>query len=148
MKAFVYGKMSQHAVSAVSFLAENYGSGIPLSSAQIAQARDLSKPAVAKILTILSSAGLIKGVPGPHGGYSLARHPKNIALLDVVMQFESMDGELPCPLGPGWCGNGPVCPVHDQLEKLRDTADELLRSSNFGGFVKVVSLGVVCEKLS
>jgi len=136
MNAFVYGKMSQHAVSAVSLLAERYGDGTVLSSGQIAEGRNLSKPVVAKIMTILSAAGLTHGVPGPNGGYCLTRDPAEIALLDVVQHFETVETSIPCPLGPDWCGNGPMCPVHDEIQKLRSAADELLRTTNFGGFVK------------
>ena len=136
MSGFVYGKMSQYAVSAVSYLAEHHGGDAMLSSAQIAEGRSLPRPVVAKILTTLSAAGIIRGIPGPNGGYALARAPKDITLLDVVEQFESTGGSIPCPLGPDWCGNGPHCPVHDKIEALRRSADSLLCESNFGGFVK------------
>ena len=136
MSSFVYGKMSQYAVSAVSYLAEHHGGGAMLSSAQIAEGRSLPKPVVAKILTTLSAAGIIRGIPGPNGGYALARNPSDITLLDIVEQFENTGGAIPCPLGPDWCGNGPQCPVHDKIEALRMSADSLLRGSNFDGFVK------------
>ncbi len=99
MSGFVYGKMSQHAVSAVSLLAEHHTAGQRLSSAQIATGRKLPQPVVAKILTTLSAARLITGIPGPNGGYSLARPPAEITLLDVVGHFESPDESIPCPLG-------------------------------------------------
>ena len=135
MTGFVYGKMSQHAVSAVSYLAECHGKSIRLSSAQIAERRKLSQPLVAKILTTLSSAGIVDGIPGPSGGYALAREPAAISLADVVQHFESPDDAIPCPLGPGWCGVGPHCPIHDQINSLRDGTERLLLETNFGGFV-------------
>ena len=136
MTGFVYGKMSQHAVSAVSYLAEVHLGAGKCSSAQIAEGRSLPKPVVAKILTTLSAAGLVNGTPGPNGGYALARHPAEISLYDVVQHFQSPKDSIPCPLGPDWCGSGPQCPVHDQMAALREASEKLLLESNFGGFVK------------
>jgi Rrf2 family protein len=136
MTGFVYGKMSQHAVSAVSLLAERHGQSIRLSSAQIAAGRNLPQPVVAKILTTLSAAGLITGMPGPSGGYALAREPSEITLSDVVQHFEASGESMPCPLGADWCGTGPQCPIHDQIDALRRAADRLLEETNFGGFAK------------
>lgn len=136
MTGFVYGKMSQHAVSAVSFLAEHYGDSSRLSSAQIAEGRNLPQPVVAKILTTLSAAGLISGMPGPSGGYALVRHPGEITLADVVQHFETAEESIPCPLGPGWCGTGPQCPIHDRIDATRKATDRLLGETHFGGFAK------------
>ena len=136
MSGFVYGKLAQHAVSAVSLLAENHGQEARLSSGQIAEGRNLPQPVVAKILTALSSAGLVDGTPGPRGGYALARHPGEITLADVVRPFESPDGPVPCPLGPDWCGTGPQCPIHEEIDALREASDRLLGKTNFGGFVR------------
>ena len=135
MSAFVYGKMSQHAVSAVSYLAEHYGTSNLLSSGQIAEARCLPQPVVAKILTTLSAAGLVAGTPGPSGGYRLGRDPGEITFFNVVCHFEILGGAIPCPLGPDWCGTGPRCPVHDEIADLRESGDRLLQETNFAGFV-------------
>ena len=62
-------KSTEAAIAAMSRLAEVCDQGTPLTAAQIASNRKLQKPFLAKLLTVLSQAGLIKGVPGPGGGY-------------------------------------------------------------------------------
>ncbi len=136
MSAFVYGKMSQHAVSAVSYLAEKYGDGQRVSSGQVAEARRLPQPVVAKILTTLSSAGLVTGTPGPSGGYRLAKDPAEITFMSVVRHFENLRGGIPCPLGLDWCGSHRPCPVHDEITALRESANLLLEKTHFGGFAE------------
>ncbi len=65
-----YGKTTQSAIAAMSRLAEQYDGGrTRVSSGDIAATRNLSRPLVAKMLTTLSQAGLIRGSPGPGGGY-------------------------------------------------------------------------------
>lgn len=135
-----YNKMSQNAISAMSYLAEKYDGGKSIvSSLEIADARQLSKPLVAKLLTTLSQTGLVKGATGPRGGYSLAKKPKEIRLLDVVSAFEKTDDQTTCPFGPNWCGQGDPCPLHDSLTKLDDVMMSFLSKTRFSVFQKKTS---------
>jgi len=119
----------------MSVLAEAHAGGKPLSSQEIANARNFSQPLVAKVLTHLSQAGLITGTRGPGGGYRLARKPGEITILDVVTIFEGHRDLLACPFGPGWCGVGDPCPLHDTLVALSDTAARRLEQKTFAAFV-------------
>jgi Rrf2 family protein len=132
-----YGKTAQHAIAAVSRLAQDYDPGkkTKLGSAEIADSRGLPRPVVAKVLTVLSQAGLVAGSPGPGGGYWLAKPPDRITLYDVASLFDRLDENLSCPFGPNWCGNGPKCPMHYQLESLRTQVADFLKRNTFAGFV-------------
>ncbi|HVK16164.1 MAG TPA: Rrf2 family transcriptional regulator [Fimbriiglobus sp.] len=132
-----YGKTAQHAIAAVSRLAQAYDPAkrSKLGSAEIADARGLPRPVVAKVLTTLSQAGLVAGSPGPGGGYWLAKPPDQITLYDVASLFDRLDENLSCPFGPGWCGNGPQCPMHTQLDALRGQTAEFLKRNTFAAFV-------------
>jgi Rrf2 family iron-sulfur cluster assembly transcriptional regulator len=132
---FGYGKMSGCAVAAMSALAESHSEGVQLSSQQIAESRNLSQPLVAKVLTVLSQAGFVHGTRGPGGGYRLARDPAAITLFDVVNLFEGHRDPSACPFGPGYCGVGDPCPLHDLLAKMSDSAATQLKKANFGAFV-------------
>ncbi|MFA6961914.1 MAG: Rrf2 family transcriptional regulator [Opitutaceae bacterium] len=111
-----FGKTAQTALSAMSLLAEVYDGGkTKLSSSEIAERRELPQPVVAKVLTIVSSLGLVDGTRGPGGGYWLKKEPDKITLLDIVEEFERQDDRIMCPFGPNWCGKGEPCPMHDSL---------------------------------
>lgn len=132
-----YGKTAQHAIAAVSRLAQLYDPGkrAKVSSADIAESRGLPQPVVAKVLTILSQAGLVGGAPGPGGGYWLAKPPGEISFYDVAALFDRLDENLGCPFGPAWCGNGPRCPMHHALDELRTRVAEFLKRNTFAPFV-------------
>jgi Rrf2 family iron-sulfur cluster assembly transcriptional regulator len=132
-----YGKTAQTAIAAVSRLAEVYDAEKPakLNSAEIAKVRHLSQPIVAKVLTILSQAGIVNGSPGPGGGYWLSQEPGAIKLYDVVTLFERLEDNVSCPFGPHYCGHGPHCPMHSDLLTLRDQMITFLKSSTFARFV-------------
>lgn len=129
------GKTAQNAIAIISYLAECYcNEAGPVSSKQAGEARNISKALTAKILTTLSSFGFVTGAKGPGGGYSLAKAPETITLMDVVRCFELQNYEMMCPIGEGWCGNNEPCPLHDQIQEIRVKTEEFLCESNFGGF--------------
>jgi len=134
---FPYGKTASNAISAMSYLAERYGDDhAKASSASIAVDRKISKPLVAKVLTILSQAELVAGSPGPGGGYYLAKHPSGIRLIEIVRLFEKVESESRCPFGPHWCGNKENCPLHDQLVSLNETGTRFLFETTLEVFLK------------
>jgi Rrf2 family protein len=73
------------------------------------KARALSKPLVGKLMSQMSTAGLVNGTPGPGGGFFLSREPSDISLLEIVRLFEKVEEGLTCPFGPGCCGVGDYC---------------------------------------
>jgi Rrf2 family protein len=91
---------------------------------------------VAKVLTILSQAGLVTGAPGPRGGYSLAKPPEQIRLLDVADCFERTDKTLTCPFGPTYCGSGNPCPLHHQIVALVNQFQRFLEENTLAVFTK------------
>jgi Rrf2 family protein len=60
-----------------------------LSGARLAEFHGVPGPYLTKHLQALTRAGVLESVPGPNGGYRLARRPTDISVLDVV---EAIDG--------------------------------------------------------
>jgi len=129
------GKLAQQGIAAASYLAQKYDEeGTRVSAMEIADARQLPRPVVAKILASLSQHGITTGTTGPHGGYRLARPPRHITLHDIVAVFERMDIRPMCPFGPNWCGNGPPCPMHDAISVAADDVNRFLQKQHLGPF--------------
>ena len=131
------GKTAQNAIAVMSYLAECYRDKTGLVSSQnVADARILSKPLAAKILTTLSQAGYVKGSTGPGGGYELAKIPNQIRLIDVVNCFEVKNQIMQCPFGEGWCGNHDPCPMHDDIIAMTEDMHDFLKKNHFGTFAE------------
>jgi DNA-binding IscR family transcriptional regulator len=77
---------------------------------------------------------LLKGTPGPKGGYEMNRPPEEVRLLDIVRLFDSESEELPCPFGPDWCGHGTPCPLHDSFTAIREMTNQFLATTTLAGF--------------
>ncbi|MES2477002.1 MAG: Rrf2 family transcriptional regulator [Verrucomicrobiota bacterium] len=132
---FTYSKLAQAGIAAVSYLAAVSPENRLAGSAEIAEDRQLSRMLVAKVLTLLSAAGLVEGKPGPAGGYQLARPAAEITLLDVVKVFEDPQDRVMCPFGPHWCGVGPNCPLHDTFMDMHQQTLNRLNHESFQQFI-------------
>ena len=73
-----------HSVAMLSGLSE----GGVLSAAALAEFHGVSTSYLLKHLQALSGAGILETVPGPKGGYRLARKPGEISLLEIVLAVE------------------------------------------------------------
>lgn len=131
------GKLAQQAIAAASYLAERYDEETArVSAAEIADARNLPRPLVSKVLAQLSQHGITSGTTGPTGGYRLAKAPEEISLHDIVAVFERLDIRPMCPFGPNWCGNGPVCALHNAISEAAAQVDAFLSMQHLGPFRK------------
>jgi Rrf2 family protein len=100
-----------------------------MGSGRLAEAHGLSPSYLTKQLQQLTQAGLVSSVPGPHGGFRLARALEDITLLDVV---EAIEGdfkvfnctEIRCDGKIGALTPTPptrTCPVHAAMRRTEDT---------------------------
>ena len=67
-----------------------------LSAAALAAFHDVSASYLLKHLQALSGAGILHTVPGPKGGYRLAKPPEKITLLDIVLAVEGPEPAFRC----------------------------------------------------
>jgi len=134
--SFTYGKTSSNAIAVASLLAERWTSGARTSSIDAAKVRSISRPLAAKLMVQMSQAGIVVGTPGPHGGYSLARHPSEIHLAEIVNLFQKSDNEDRCPYGPGWCGREEPCALHHQLAEIDSAFLGLMQNTTLAVFLK------------
>ncbi|MGO7845345.1 RrF2 family transcriptional regulator, partial [Rhizobium johnstonii] len=62
----------------------------------LAEFNGVSKSYLLKHLQALSGAGILDTVQGPKGGYRLAKAPKEISLLDIVLAVEGSAPAFRC----------------------------------------------------
>jgi Rrf2 family protein len=67
-----------------------------LSAADLAEFHGVSPSYLLKHLQALAGAGLLESVPGPKGGYRLAKPVDRMTLLDVVLAVEGREPAFRC----------------------------------------------------
>jgi Rrf2 family iron-sulfur cluster assembly transcriptional regulator len=79
-----------YALVAVGYIAENQEPG-PVMAARISKEFGITLAYLLKVLLQLTKANILKSKRGPRGGYTLAREPKDISMLQII---EAIDGSL------------------------------------------------------
>jgi Rrf2 family transcriptional regulator, cysteine metabolism repressor len=91
---------SPYAVRALAELARR-GQSAPVPIGEIARAREIPVQFLEGLFATLRRAGILQSQRGVKGGYSFARPPSEITVLEVV---ELLEGEL----GADAAANGPI----------------------------------------
>lgn len=94
--------MADYAVLTMSAAARHCG-GARVSAAQLAEETRLPVPTVQKLVSRLTSAGLLRSSRGVGGGLKLARPAAAITLADIVEAVDGPIGIAPC------CDEGHDC---------------------------------------
>lgn len=89
------GEGVEAAIHCAAMLAGVEGAATMPASA-MAEAFGLSPSYLTKHLNALTAAGVLESVPGPAGGYRLARAAERITLLDIVLAVEGPQPAFRC----------------------------------------------------
>lgn len=115
-------------------------SGAAANSESIAERTKVPQGYLSKVLRDLVVAELVTSQRGPNGGFTLAREPSRISMLDVVNAVDPIQRILKCPLGNP--AHVKLCPLHRRIDDALDTIErefgktslaEVLAESGKGG---------------
>lgn len=116
----IHSPTCQHALRALIYLAHK-NSSRPVLVREIAEAAEVPKQSLAKILHSLRNKGLVKSTKGPGGGYQLARPGWETRVIEVI---EAVDGPVDlssnCILGLDRCRDDSPCALHDYWKMFRE----------------------------
>jgi len=70
--------------------------GEAVTAKRLAAFYDLPTAYLNKQLQALTRAGILSSVSGPKGGFQLARDPRNISLLDIVVAIDGAEDAFRC----------------------------------------------------
>jgi Rrf2 family protein len=102
-----------------------HAQGGPMTAARIARGCRFPRRFLYRVLHKLVDAGLLSGTSGPGGGYTLARRPEQITLLDIAASVDNL--LQPSKLSPVCAQQGPAIRRVNELcrQNARRFADEL-----------------------
>lgn len=109
----MFSQTVEYALRAVVHLA--YEAPEARTTAQIAEATQVPKDYLAKILQNLAKKGIVATQRGVGGGVSLAKEPADLTILDVVNAVEPIERIRTCPLGLKTHGVR-LCPLHRRVD--------------------------------
>jgi Rrf2 family transcriptional regulator, nitric oxide-sensitive transcriptional repressor len=92
----MFSQTNEYALRVITYLALHPGK--PAKNADIAKVTQVPPGYLYKVLQTLDRAGLVHGQRGMHGGFTLAREPSQISVLDVVSAVDPLPRVRTCPL--------------------------------------------------
>lgn len=128
-------RQADYALRAMVFLAR-LDPDKKASTKTIAEEQKIPPSFLAKIISQLAIAKLIKSHRGASGGVHLARPASEISLLEVI---EAIDGKIAlneCTVSPGNCDQAENCPLHDIWQETQDQLVAKLRNTKLDRYSK------------
>ena len=117
-------------------LALHYGKG-PVLLKDTARRQEISERYLEHIMIALVSTGLVQSMRGQHGGFSLAKVPKEIKLSQIIQAVEGPISLVACVDDPKICNRVDVCVTHEIWKKLKKAMLEILDSITLEDIAKM-----------
>ncbi|MFH1143642.1 MAG: Rrf2 family transcriptional regulator [Candidatus Eisenbacteria bacterium] len=115
----------RYALRVMMELASHHGRG-PLLVGTIAKNQGISANYIHVLVTGLRSAGLVRSVRGPSGGYELARRPGAITALDVITAVEGPGVVVECVTDASACPRANGCVAREVWCEVAAAVDGVL----------------------
>lgn len=94
---------------------------------ELAEASQVPLPTVSKVMKVLCRGALVHSQRGVHGGYRLARAPKDISVVDMIVAMEGPIAMTECSVTrPSRCDLEAACPVASNWQRINRTVVDAL----------------------
>ncbi len=129
-------KKVEYGLIAIRHIATCKGGDL-VTAKEIAERYGIPFEMLAKILQLLTKAGLVASAQGVHGGYSLARRPEEIP---ISMIINAIDGSAPViaqclSQGPESCMVFDTCTIKSPLTKVQANIERAFSSMTLSEIV-------------
>ena len=120
-------RRTDYGIRAMIYLAQQT-TGELSKADDIADAMQLPRNFLPRVLQDLQRARLVHSRPGGTGGYALSRPPEEISILDIVEALEGSLANVDCALRGGPCRWNDVCALHWVWSEARAALAASLRA--------------------
>jgi Rrf2 family protein len=117
----------RYGMRAMLDLAQHYDDGLVLVK-DVARRQEVSERYLEHLFLSLKTAGLVKSVRGAHGGFTLARSPNKIKLMDIISVSEGPLALVDCVVDASVCPRSSKCAARDLWHELQSAMGEVLGS--------------------
>jgi Rrf2 family protein len=132
----VLSHTAEYALRAVLYIAQQDSDDTLVRNDSIAEALDVPRNYLSKILHTLAREGVLVSSRGPTGGFRLARHPDVVPLRHVVSPFDVVDGPRSCILGRARCSDRNPCPAHGRWKGISEQVGAFFRDTTLGDLLR------------
>jgi len=117
----------RYAARAMLDLAQHLGQG-PILVKDISRREEISGRYLEQILTPLKIAGLVRVIRGARGGFTLARLPSEITLIEIIQIMEGSTAPVECVDDAQICSRSDLCITREVWAEMKKAIDTVLES--------------------
>ena len=119
-------------------LAQNYNNGneaVILKS--VSDSEEISIRYLEQIVIPLKISRLVKSIRGAGGGYTLARHPSEIKVSEILHALEGSCCLVDCVEDPDYCDRIPICASYDIWKEASNLLKDYFDSITLQDLIKL-----------
>ncbi|MEM6541169.1 MAG: Rrf2 family transcriptional regulator [Bacteroidota bacterium] len=133
-------KKTKYGIKALTYLA-GMRDREPVQIAEIAKNQNISQKFLESILLTLRRNGFLGSKKGKGGGYYLIKEPHEIPMTAIMRILEGPIAMVPCVSLNFYekcddCPDENLCPVHNLMLNVRDSALEIYRNTNVADLLR------------
>ena len=134
-------KKSKYAIKSLVSLAKHYGEGVPLKISLIAEEENIPRKFLEAILVELRNNGLVHSKMGASGGYTLAKHPEEIVLSNIIRISGGPISMLPCVSLNFYesceeCVDEQICGLREVVLEVREATIKILSKTSLSDVLR------------
>ena len=134
------GKLTDYGLLLLTCIART-PSGALRTARDLAAETNLPLPTVSRLLQELLKSGLLHSQRGTKGGYSLARKPSEVSVVDVVAALEGPIALTECSTEvDGMCDLEPSCPIKSNQRVINQAVRGVLETITIADFIQPMQL--------
>ena len=115
------------------------------SAPEIARTYNIPSELLAKVLQRLVRRGLLQSHSGPTGGYTLARMPESISVIEVIEALEGPITMTPCEVDDD-CEQFRLCSIRDPLRGIKEKVIQVLMETTIHELAETELLEMNADK--
>lgn len=127
---------AEYALRAVLYLAQHASPERLVRTDEVAEALDVPRNYLSKILHILGKHGILTSSRGVQGGFRLALPADDLALSQVIEHFDPVAPKRTCILGRPECNDLNPCPAHGRWKGISDQVRRFFNKTTVGDLLR------------
>ena len=131
-EAAMLSQTAEYALRTILFIAQRTEDEGPVQTEAIAEALEIPRNYLSKILHRLARQGVLQSTRGRGGGFLLTRPPKDLPIIDVVGLFDQISPGRRCLLGRPVCSDATACDAHAAWKDMSERVAVFFRKTTVG----------------
>jgi Rrf2 family transcriptional regulator, cysteine metabolism repressor len=125
----------RYGLRAMLDIAQHYHDGLVMVK-DVAARQQISERYLEQLCLTLKTAGLVKSTRGARGGFTLARPPDKIKLIDIIQVCEGPLALVNCINDASVCSRSSQCAARDVWSELQSAMDKILSSKTLQDMIE------------